>query len=117
MDQRRSESLNRFLMRRAMRNAKNPQTPPRRNCYGPFSSVRWRFSATKRSIELRVGIIGVHFYWRAIVPVPNNVSVNQRLTGIILYPLFRIVPGQEVPCLRLVKAGEPFDEYEAEGVE
>jgi hypothetical protein len=102
MDQRRSESLTRFLMRRAMRKAKNPDPPAK---YIPlFHPVRWKFSVGNGSLSVRVGLFGLYLYWHAIVPVPDNISVDAETTGVVIFfmPL-GLLPGSLVPCKRWVK--------------
>ena len=61
------------------------------------------FSLGKRKLILRGGFFGLEVYWGAILPLVNNVSMDEKRWGVIIYPIFRIVPGATYPCLRLMK--------------
>lgn len=104
MDQRLSGSLGRFLQRRAIQRLKNPppsnQHPPR----SWYWKVRFKFAVGKRSLVIRAGIFGLEVYWGAVVPLWDNVSVDEKRWGVIFYPIFRVVPGATVRCFRLLKS-------------
>ena len=110
MDQRLSGSLGRFLQRRAIQRLKNPpdnQHPP----WHWYWTVRFKFALRKRSLVMRGGIFGLEVYWGAVEPLWNNVCVDEKRWGVILYPIFRIVPGASFKCLRLLKT-ETMDAIE-----
>lgn len=112
MDQRLSGSLGRFLQRRAMQRLKNP--PPDK-CHPPRSwywKVRFKFALAKRSLIVRGGIFGLELYWGAIAPLWNNVSVDEKRYGVIIYPMFHIVPGASIRVFRWIKS-EIVGEYES----
>lgn len=112
MDQRRAESLNRFLMRRAMGKMKNPE--PLAKPIAFFHPSRWEFAIKKRSITIRAGMIGLNLYWHAVVPVPNNISVEAETTGLILFfiPL-GIVNGAVMPArhFAVMRGGKIVDVF------
>jgi len=111
MDERLSGTLGRFLQLRAIQRLKNP---PPSNQHPPWSwywKVRFKFALRKRSLVMRGGIFGLEVYWGAVVPLWNNVSVDEKRWGVILYPIFRIFSGASFKCLRLLKT-ETMDAVE-----
>jgi hypothetical protein len=109
IDQRLSGSLGRFLQRRAIQNLKNP-TP--KNQHPPLSwyfKVRFKFALRKRSFVIRCGVFGLEFYWGAVVPLWNNVSIDEKRYGVIVYPLFRIFPGASIRCFKWLIKSETRD--------
>jgi hypothetical protein len=109
MDQRRTESLNRFLMCRALRKVKNPDQPKKSI---PFlHPVRWKFSISNRSLIIRLGLIGLSLYWHAIAPVPYNVGLSAETTGVIFFIMpLGMVEGELCPCKRWVKQENILEE-------
>ncbi len=103
IDQRRSESLNRFLIRRATRRVKEPELHGAKPPASYFRKIRWKFSASRRSIIVRAGFFGVEIYWGAIAPLANNISIDERRWGVFVYPIFRIVPGANIPTFRWIR--------------
>lgn len=108
MDQRLSGSLGRFLHLRAIRSLKNP-LPVKKVPWSYFWKVRFKFSLGNRSLVMRCGIFGIELYWGAVVPLLNNVSMSEKRTGVILYPILRIIPGATYRCFRWLKT-EVMDE-------
>jgi hypothetical protein len=111
MDQRLSGSLGRFIQRRAIQRLKNPppsnQHPPR----SWYWKVRFKFALGKRSLVMRGGIFGLEVYWGAVITAWNNVSVDEKRWGVILYPILRIILGATFRCFRWLKT-EIVGEYE-----
>ena len=110
MDQRLRGSLGRFLQRRAIQRLKNPpdnQHPP----WHWYWTVRFKFALGKRSLVMRCGIFGLNIYCGAVVPVWNNVCVDEKRWGLIFYPIFRVVPGASYRCFKWLKS-EIVGEYE-----
>jgi hypothetical protein len=65
--------------------------------------TRFKFKSSKGHLTVRGGIFGLDLYWGALVPIWNNVSVDEKRWGVILYPILRIYPGKSFKCLRLLK--------------
>ena len=108
IDQRKSGSLGRFLMRRAMQRIKNPNPLATRIPF--WHGIRWKFSLEKRSLILRCGLFGLNIYWHTMVPVPNNISVDAETTGVVIYTMpLGLQPGASVPCKQWVRR-EKFTE-------
>jgi hypothetical protein len=110
MDQRLRGSLGRFLQRRAIENLKNP-LPVKKLPWNYFWEVRFKFSLGNHSLIMRAGLFGLELYWGAVVPLWNNVSVSEKRTGVMFYPIFRVVPGATYRCFRWLKA-EVIDDCE-----
>jgi hypothetical protein len=54
---------------------------------------------------IRAGFFGLEIHFGSVVPLCNNVSVDERRTGIILYPMpLHITPGASVRSFRLIKS-------------
>jgi hypothetical protein len=100
MDQRRSESLGRFLQVRAMKLTKNPLKKP--ESAGLLHPLRWRLSIRRLGMTVRFGIIGAEASWGERGPVANNISMSANRIGVVIYPLLRLIPGQTVRCLNLM---------------
>ena len=112
-DQRKTESINRFLVRRAIQRMKHPDAPQK--SIPLWHGLRWRFSAGNRSLIIRAGLFGMHLYWRAEVAVPNNVAVYAETTGMVIFLLpLDLAPGASVPCKQWVKRGIHMDQITRE---
>jgi hypothetical protein len=110
MDQRKSGSLGRFLQLRKMDQLRNP--PPQKKLpWNYYLKVRFKFALGNRMLVLRAGLFGLELYWNAVVPLWNNVSMNERRTGIMFYPIFRVIPGATYRCFRWLRS-EVVGEYE-----
>jgi hypothetical protein len=110
MDQRLSGSLSRFLQRQAIQRVKNPrdnQHPP----WGWYWKIRFKFALRKRALIIHGGIFGLQVYWGDVGPMSNNVGVDQKRWGVILYPIFRVVPGASYRCFKWLKT-ETMDAVE-----
>ena len=111
-DQRKAGSLNRFLVRRAIQQAKNPKREVK-TCIPFRHKIRWRFSLCKGKIEVRVGLFGFYLYWHCKELVPNNISVYADTTGAVFFRMpLKLTPGESVPCVRWVRQGPPEEAYE-----
>lgn len=95
IDQRRRESLGRFLVRRAMKRAKEGGDQAEQLPVNFYRSIRWRFRLEKRYLMLHAGLFGIQAYWGAVCDVINNVSEYEKRWGIIFYPIFRVFPGMQ----------------------
>jgi hypothetical protein len=62
---------------------------------------------------VRCGIFGLELYWGAVVPLWNNVSIDEKRWGVVIYPMFFLVPGASLKCLKLLKT-EIIDAVEGE---
>jgi len=82
-------------------------------CYPSLMcNLRWRLRFTNRTLVIRAGFFGLEIHFGSVVPLSNNVSVDERKTGIILYPIpLHLTPGASVRGLRLIKS-QILDEVE-----